>query len=321
MLANMPFADLLVSGRKSDFGDENPTRITLTNGASETGGLNELESKVIALKIKSGIESGRLLILTPGEWLAGRSNSSNIILRDSNCSRQHAKIVVSGQGRSFVNDLDSTNGILVNGLKIEALTEIKPGDELRFSDKYVFQVERLPQNEAQKQVDLYNQATHDGLTGAFNRKFFEGCVKTLLKDPSREPYAGLIIFDADHFKKVNDTYGHPGGDAVLRAISERAQASLRAEDIFARIGGEEFIIFAQIDAQQTLQMLSERLRIAMNAQPVNFQNHEISFSISLGTLFFRTSAVKDFESLYKIVDAALYNSKQSGRNRATHTTL
>jgi len=308
--------------RKGDFDEDPPTRIVNSQTLSQAKVSNsELPSFVTCLRIKSGLESGKLIPLTPGEWLSGRSNSSNIVLRDADCSRQHAKIIVSGQGRVFLSDLESTNGVFVNKVKVEGTQELKAGDELFFSEKYMFQVERHENSEAEKQSTLYTQATQDALTGAYNRKFFEECFKSLVKEQSGDSQLALILFDADFFKKVNDTYGHAGGDAVLRAIAARTRASLRAEDIFARIGGEEFIVIAQVKSQEMVQVLSERLRVAMSSTPVDFETSKISFTISLGTVFFGSTTCKDFQSVYKIVDAALYKSKESGRNRATHTSF
>lgn len=308
------------TGRKGDFEEDPPTRIANTLNPSKAVVPKELPQIVTCLKVKTGLESGKLIHLTQGEWFAGRSNSSNIILRDVDCSRQHAKIVVSGQGRCFLSDLESTNGVFINGVAVKEIQEIKGGDELRFSEMYSFQVERIDRDEAHKQVELYEHATQDSLTGAYNRNFFEECFKSLSKVPGDASLA-LILFDADFFKKVNDTHGHAGGDVVLRAIADRTRASLRAEDIFARIGGEEFIVLAQVKSQQMVQVLSERLRVAMNSTPVPFESAQISFTISLGSLFFRPGSSKGFENLYKIADAALYNSKETGRNRATHTTI
>lgn len=307
--------------RKSNFDLDPPTRVTSTQGPGADGGRAELPTHVTVLRVRSGLEAGKLIVLSPGEWVAGRSNNCHIILRDADCSRQHAKVIVSGQGRCFVSDLKSTNGIYCNSQKIVGTQELKAGDELRFSDRYVFQIERLDIQDARKHEALYIQATQDSLTGAYNRKFFEGCFKSALANPHEHSHLGLIIFDADHFKKVNDTFGHVAGDAVLRAIADRTRQSIRAEDIFARIGGEEFLILAYINNENTLQMLAERLRVSMSSQAVVFQDKVIPFTISIGTVFFSTTKAKDFESVYKIVDAALYHSKESGRNRATHKVL
>lgn len=157
----------------------------------------------------------------------------------------------------------------------------------------------------------------DGLTGLLNRRAWEGHLEGEFKRFLRsEQPATLVMFDIDHFKKVNDTYGHQAGDEVIRRTSALLQDTKREMDIAGRYGGEEFcVILLGTDGQGGMKF-AERLRRRVEATPVIYEGQEIHFRISLGVAEIN-KAVNSHSAWLEQADQALYRSKESGRNRAT----
>ncbi len=174
-------------------------------------------------------------------------------------------------------------------------------------------LDELALKEANKELELLGRT--DGLTGLYNRRAWE---ELLAAEYARCERSGnsavLVMFDIDHFKKVNDTYGHQAGDEVIRAVSELLRRVKREPDIAGRYGGEEFgVILADTDMHGA-SYFAERLRSAIEAHTVHYGEQEIRFTISLGLADLRYSETGYNEWLERS-DQALYASKEGGRNR------
>jgi diguanylate cyclase (GGDEF)-like protein len=156
------------------------------------------------------------------------------------------------------------------------------------------------------------------LTKAFNKKYFSDRLESEFTYSVRHgsPLT-LVMFDIDHFKKVNDTYGHPAGDAVLSDLAALMLISLRAEDVFARYGGEEFAVICRGSDLAQGQVVGERLRKAVEGRPFAHDGKIIPVTISIGLAGLPDAAIKDAPGLISAADAALYRSKQGGRNRVS----
>lgn len=166
-----------------------------------------------------------------------------------------------------------------------------------------------------RELLLKNQAIRDPLTSLYNRRYFEEEVfnRILCAKTAREDYSVLMI-DADHFKRVNDTYGHKVGDKVLIELAATAEKALRENDIVARYGGEEFVIYLEKVNADKAKIVAERLRESMASIVVySDEGEEVRFTVSIGV---SSSEVSDnVETLIKTADEALYRAKQTGRNR------
>lgn len=168
--------------------------------------------------------------------------------------------------------------------------------------------------------ELRFRASHDALTGVSNRG---AILEMLRREHSRQKRTGgsfaIIMLDIDHFKNVNDTFGHPCGDAVLQEAARRMILSVRAYDVVGRYGGEEFLIVVpEADGTAAL-VIAERIRIAFESKPITSQEGDIKITVSLG-LALSTSAVPDPETLLRLADDALYRAKKGGRNRSELST-
>ena len=168
-------------------------------------------------------------------------------------------------------------------------------------------------------ADLQFEAAHDRLTGVWNR----GAITDLLQREilrsvrSGEP-VGVIMADLDHFKRINDSYGHPVGDAVLREVAKRLLGSVRNYDYVGRYGGEEFLIVLTACAPSSLNMTAERMRVHVGEKPVDTAAGPISVTISIGSAAqcLGNPDQRGGEGLVRAADSALYAAKAKGRNRA-----
>ncbi len=161
---------------------------------------------------------------------------------------------------------------------------------------------------------MHDLATLDGLTGAYNRLFFQDKLEEEYKKAQEKGYdLSLILFDIDHFKKFNDTYGHLFGDLVLKTISAHIMKTLRKEDIFARYGGEEFVVLMPHTSLVQAHEKAEDLRSSIAQLTITDRVVSASVTMSAGVSTFPESASKPTE-LIKTADDALYEAKHDGRN-------
>ncbi len=177
-------------------------------------------------------------------------------------------------------------------------------------------------NNALSHERLQRVAAIDTLTGLVNRRFglerlgeeFSRAVR------SREPL-GIVMFDIDHFKSVNDTYGHQAGDRVLRVVADAAHGVLREGDTLMRYGGEEFLAVLPGAGTDDLGQLGERIRREVEAAVTTDQHQEVRVTVSLGAVGFPSTDVTDIDDLIRHADAAMYVAKSAGRNRMTFAAV
>ena len=176
--------------------------------------------------------------MTAKRVLLGRAADADLLLDDEGVSRRHAQIVLDGADY-WIEDLGSTNGILVNGEKVKRAI-LSDSDRIQVGTNVLLKFTFQDELEESYQKKLYEQATKDALTGVHNKKYFVDHLKTEFAYAYRhhEPLS-LILLDIDYFKKVNDTYGHVAGDIILKEMATVVNETLRQEDLFARYGGED----------------------------------------------------------------------------------
>ena len=158
-------------------------------------------------------------------------------------------------------------------------------------------------------------ARTDFLTALLNRRAFYGAGEEALQAAARSggPVAVLML-DIDHFKAVNDRYGHAGGDAVIRAVADLIRSQARSRDIAGRMGGEEFAVILPETTLDDAKALAERMREAAETLAVPFEDSALHFTVSIGVAVF---AVENVDALLDRADRALYDAKRAGRNRVT----
>jgi len=160
------------------------------------------------------------------------------------------------------------------------------------------------------------QATHDLLTGLWNHAAILDILQRELDRARRESNPlGVVMGDLDHFKRVNDTYGHLAGDAVLREVAKRLSASVRPYDSVARYGGEEFLIVAPNCDPGSGLNLAQRLRSSLDQKPIDLSEGMLPLTCSLGVAVGGLASKDNSDSMLRAADAALYRAKANGRNR------
>jgi diguanylate cyclase (GGDEF)-like protein/PAS domain S-box-containing protein len=166
------------------------------------------------------------------------------------------------------------------------------------------------------EMELARLARTDVLTGVTNRRYFFELAENEYQRFLRYQHAlTIILFDIDHFKQVNDRYGHHAGDHVLKHFASRSQNMLRTSDVFARYGGEEFIALLIETTQESALETAERIRREIQSLQINFEGTPIPITTSIGLAFAEPDA--KLEKLIDMADKALYQSKQNGRNQVT----
>ncbi len=162
---------------------------------------------------------------------------------------------------------------------------------------------------------MQSKADHDGLTRIFNRQNFERrIVKELKRHQRYQNELSLLMLDLDHFKLINDDYGHLAGDMVLREVADILRTTLRECDFPARYGGEEFVVILPHTEEKNAWILAERIRKKIAAHTFKFQEHYFQVTTSIGISSITPSMLKPADYLIHLADQALYQAKTSGRN-------
>lgn len=163
--------------------------------------------------------------------------------------------------------------------------------------------------------EVKQQADTDGLTGLYNRRYFNEKIEELV-DWAKEEGAclSLIMMDVDNFKKYNDTFGHPAGDQLLKIVAGVVSDTVREGDIVARYGGEEFVVILKNSNRETAMQIAERIRVSVASMPLGILKSPITLSIGVGTL---PEHARDRNSLLEFADQSLYYAKQSGKNKVS----
>jgi diguanylate cyclase (GGDEF)-like protein len=269
------------------------------------------------LVVLAGASVGEMYKIEGDKTVIGRGQKAQIRLLDDGISREHAQLVIIND-RVVLQDLGSTNGTYCNGLKVEANKELVDGDKILVGSTTILKFTYHDNLDEIFQKQMYESALRDGLTKAFNKKYFTDRLESEFTFAIRHvaPLT-LVLFDIDHFKKVNDTYGHQAGDYVLSEIATLLTGALRAEDVFARYGGEEFAVICRGSDLMQGQVVAERMRKAVELNKFVFEGTHIPLTISVGVAGLPDPAVKDAAELVSLADQALYKSKHGGRNRVT----
>ncbi|HVU05662.1 MAG TPA: GGDEF domain-containing protein [Polyangiaceae bacterium] len=261
-----------------------------------------------------GIQAGQVASLDGPETRIGRNAVNTIVVDDEGMSRSHVRVFYE-DGQYFAEDLGSSNGTYVNGDRITRKT-LSDGVVLQLGPRVCFRFSLTDEHQEKILRQLYESSVRDGLTGAYNRHFLKERLATEVAYAARHnSQTAVVMFDVDHFKKVNDTYGHPAGDAVLKTVSATTHRMLRTEDILARYGGEEFVLLLRGVGLTGAAKAGERLRRAIEASTTTTGGEVIRVTVSVGCATAACAERLDPDAIVSIADRRLYLAKKSGRNR------
>ena len=263
---------------------------------------------------------GEVYELTDDVTMIGRSDDVDLTISDISISRRHAMVINRLEG-FFISDLSSTNGTFINKELISGPRLLQEGDKVSLGNitfKFSFQDE----DDTEYHQMLRNMAVKDGLTRIYNKRYFSELLEKEF-DYNRRNKAGLsiVMFDIDHFKHVNDTYGHPAGDFVLKNLAQLVEHEARGYDVFARWGGEEFVFLMRGAPLDAAVALAERVRKVVEEHVFDYDDLNLRVTTSLGVCYWSgDDSIQSSLQLVEQVDKLLYEAKHAGRNCVRYQT-
>jgi two-component system cell cycle response regulator len=268
---------------------------------------------VVIYPLGSGGKVAERFELNRNEIHIGRAAENEIVVEDQNVSRRHARLERRGE-RMFVVDEGSTNRTLLNDVEIVREMPLENGDRIT-TGSTIFKYLRGTYIEAAYHEQTYKNVVTDNLTGLSSRYYFDIEFEREFSRCRRHGHPlSLLFVDIDHFKAVNDSHGHPAGDAVLRSVAEILREGVRDEDIVARYGGEEMVVVISDAPLSAATAIAEKMRARIAGHATFFKDVRIRVSVSIGCVTLRgtDSTSSDF---FARADERLYAAKNGGRNR------
>jgi len=264
----------------------------------------------------TGPQMGTRYPLSEFPLVIGRDGECGICIPDNSVSRRHARINPRSDGY-HAEDLGSTNGTYVNDVAA-IMTRLKDGDYLRVGS-CIYRFLMGGNVEADYHAVIYKLTIVDALTDIHNKRFMlEFLERELVRSGRYHRPLSLLMFDIDHFKEVNDTLGHLGGDYVLRELAARIKPLIRSDELFARYGGEEFAVVLPEATREGAFTAADRLRLIVADKPFLYEGILVPATVSVGVATTvgdeRMTPVK----LIELADQRLYDAKHQGRNCVTH---
>ena len=269
------------------------------------------------LVILAGPQMGEMVKLEPGKAIVvGREEGVGLLLMDDGVSRQHARLILQGDG-VLLNDLGSRNGTFVNGSKVTE-RRLADGDKIQIGVATTIKFTFTDNLEEEYQRRLVEAALKDPLTGIYNRRHFDERMQAEFAAARRHGTPlSLLVIDVDHFKQINDNHGHLAGDALLKVVARALSEGLRKEDILARYGGEEFVVIARGTSLAGATQFAERLRECIERASCNWQGAELRVTASIGLA--QLGADMTVQQLIDAADRGVYQAKNGGRNQVCAT--
>jgi len=254
---------------------------------------------------------GSRVLLAEAPVEIGRGARGGLLIDSDSVSRRHARVDWTGAVHQIV-DLGSTNGTFVNGSRVTQ-HELRDGDRVQIG-KVLLKYLAGGNIEAAYHEEFQRLMRFDALTGVFNKAQFGEVLRTAAQNARSGGPLSLMVLDIDHFKRINDTYGHVVGDGVLCELSSVAREALGPDVTFGRVGGEEFAALCEGGTRSKMLDLAERVRKAAETHPFSFEGKRLAVTVSIGVAEYAASD-DSVEALYDRADTKLYEAKAAGRNR------
>ncbi|MDH5493260.1 MAG: diguanylate cyclase [Myxococcales bacterium] len=254
---------------------------------------------------------GKRHVLSEQPILLGRGSENTIVLNNDSVSRRHCRIEKRGRAY-YVRDLESTNGTYVNDDLVTDY-QMRRGDQVKVGDT-IFKFLSGSDIEAQYHETIYRMTIVDGLTGVNNKRFLLEALEKEISRARRHARAlSLLMFDIDHFKNINDSFGHLAGDFVLKDFAQLVKGRLRPDDVLGRYGGEEFAVMLPETPLDGACKIAEELREMVATHLFDFEQEKITVTVSVGVA--QIEEGWDILRFIKEADEKLYVAKRGGRNK------
>lgn len=269
----------MVDDYESEYDDDDMEATRVTDGPDEQliGALKDMHSYLIVIAGNQVGEMSRI----EGQADIGRDKKAEVTIIDEGISRRHCRARQLPMGKLLVEDLRSTNGTFVNGERVDKQV-LDDGDKIQIGSNTVLRYAFTDGVDEGFQRQMYDSALRDGLTKAFNKRFYTDRMATEFATAKRTgaPLA-LLMMDIDHFKRLNDNWGHPAGDLVLQTLVEVIGPVLGEDDIFCRYGGEEFTLISHTGPDEAV-ALAEKIREAIAEYEFTWVQERLPVTVSVG---------------------------------------
>ena len=261
----------------------------------------------------TGPGMGTRYTISDTPMVLGRGNDCDIRINDHSVSRRHARIQPGADGYYAV-DLQSTNGTFVNDV-LASICKLKDGDYLRVGN-LIYRFLDGENVEAEYHEEIYRLTIIDALTDIHNKRYLlEFLDRELARSARYQRPLALMMFDLDHFKSINDDMGHLGGDFTLREIASCVKGTIRKQELFARFGGEEFIVVLPETNDEGAFVVAKRLRVLVENHPFEYEGKSFPMTISVGVATTKGDETLTPSELIRQADDKVYQAKNLGRNR------
>ena len=292
---------------------EEKTRVTLVVPPASATSARATTECLIVIYTKEPTLLGKRFVLDQSPTRVGRGSDSQIVLDGDSVSRRHAHFEQRADAWLIVDD-GSTNGTYCNDEAVARELVLKNGDRVKIGPT-IFKFLSGADVEAQYHEEIYRMTIIDGLTQIHNKRYLhEALERELIRGRRHDRDLSILIFDIDHFKRVNDAHGHLAGDFVLKELARVVSSRLRRDEVFARYGGEEFALVLPETSLEGARLLAETLRQKVDEHEFVFQSDSIRATISVGAAVL-LEGDRTASDLLKRADERLYAAKNGGRNR------
>ncbi len=243
----------------------------------------------------------------------GRGSECDVVINNPSLSRKHC-VVKNENGKIILEDLNSTNGTFVNGIRVSRV-ELESGQRVFLGDICAFKFAYQDDIDLDLNRLILDKAIKDRLTNVYNRTYFDELLrKEFLFHKRANLPLSLIFIDLDDFKKINDTFGHICGDEILKKVAMSLKSKVRESDYVCRYGGEEFVIILKNTNFEKAMKKAESLRKIINSIELLCNANQIGVSASLGVSTFENGNFKSEKRLLAEADSAMYKAKELGKN-------
>jgi two-component system cell cycle response regulator len=291
------------------------TEIADNNDSKIAELLKEAQELDPALVVIQGEQLGQVFHLKQGTTTLGRHPDCDINVKQRAVSGIHAEFKVLHDGTVLLADKNSTNGVILNQQKIDRPVLLRANDLIKIGSQVLKFLDKHADTKLLEKIQ--EQGKIDSLTGVWLKGPLLQALRSSLDIAKRGYPLSIILLDIDHFKKINDTYGHLAGDYVLKEICRvLKETGLRSEDVFGRFGGEEFMLILPDSPLKVAESIAERMRKNIEKHNFVYDEKNISVTSSFGVCQWKAEHVAP-EDLIEECDKALYSSKSSGRNKVT----
>lgn len=269
------------------------------------------------LTVLTGVQRGQVLAVDAGaELLIGRGDGVGLRVLDPGVSWVHARIRRAGEVVTL-EDLRSTNGTYLGSDRIVDRVALPDDARIGLGRNTVIRFSRCDALELEAALEQYDTAIRDPLTRLYNRGYFDERIESEVAFAHRhQAPLSLLMLDLDHFKRVNDRFGHPVGDVVLKVVTAAVRRMLRPEDVFARYGGEEFMILLREVTTENALILARRIRERVEGLEMPWEGQVLRITVSIGVTGIGPGEPQiHARALLELADRAMYEAKARGRNR------